>query len=68
MFVFDYEEASIHVAWAISSRNKVEDINEWLNEIYKRGKESKVDLHVNAFITHDASTKIEAIRFLLLII
>ncbi|GLJ28003.1 hypothetical protein SUGI_0549830 [Cryptomeria japonica] len=62
LLVFDEQEAGIPIAWAISSRNKVEDINEWLTEVYKRGKQSKEDWHVNAFMTDDASAKIEAIR------
>ncbi|GLJ36743.1 hypothetical protein SUGI_0739890 [Cryptomeria japonica] len=62
LLVFDEQEAGIPIAWAISSRNKVEDINEWLIEVYKRGKQSKEDWHVNAFMTDDASAEIEAIR------
>ncbi|GLJ52772.1 hypothetical protein SUGI_1124130 [Cryptomeria japonica] len=62
LLVFDEQEADIPIAWAISSRNKVEDINEWLIEVYKRGKQSKEDWHVNAFMTDDASAEIEAIR------
>ena len=64
LLVFDEQEAGVPIAWAISSRNKVEDINEWLSEVYKRGKEFKKDWHVNAFMIDDASAKIEAIRFL----
>ena len=63
MLVFDEQEAGVPVAWAISSRNKVEDINEWLTEVYRRGKIYKEDWHVNAFMTDDASAEIEAIRF-----
>ncbi|GLJ34591.1 hypothetical protein SUGI_0695710 [Cryptomeria japonica] len=62
LLVFDEQEAGVPVAWAISSRNKVEDINEWLMEVYKRGKQDKEDWHVNAFMTDDASAEIEAIR------
>ncbi|GLJ34588.1 hypothetical protein SUGI_0695670 [Cryptomeria japonica] len=62
LLVFDEQEAGVPVAWAISSRNKVEDINEWLMEVYKRGKRDKEDWHVNAFMTDDASAEIEAIR------
>ncbi|GLJ40912.1 hypothetical protein SUGI_0846320 [Cryptomeria japonica] len=58
----DLNLAGVPVAWAISSRNKVEDINEWLMEVYKRGKQDKEDWHVNAFMTDDASAEIEAIR------
>ena len=63
LLVFDEQEAGVPVAWAISSRNKIEDINEWLREVYKRGKAQKEDWHVNAFMTDDASAEIEAIRF-----
>ncbi|XP_059075369.1 uncharacterized protein LOC131875306 [Cryptomeria japonica] len=62
LLVFDEQEADIPIAWAISSINKVEDINEWLIEVYKRGKQSKEDWHVNAFMTDDASAEIKAIR------
>ncbi|GLJ35915.1 hypothetical protein SUGI_0720590 [Cryptomeria japonica] len=62
LLAFDEQEAGVPVAWAISSRNKVEDINEWLMEVYKRGKQDKEDWHVNAFMTDDASAEIEAIR------
>ncbi|GLJ23242.1 hypothetical protein SUGI_0439650 [Cryptomeria japonica] len=61
LLIFDEQEASVPIAWAISSRNKVENLNEWLTEVYKRGKKCKEDWHVNAFITNDASAKIEAI-------
>ena len=43
LFVFDEQEAGVPVAWAISSRNRVEDIYEWLGEVYKRGKQCKED-------------------------
>ena len=62
LLVFDEKEVGVPVAWAISSRNKIEDINEWLREVYKRGKAQKEDWHVNAFMTDDASAEIEAIR------
>ena len=64
MLVFDEQEAGVLIAWAISSRNKVEDINEWVTKIYKRGKQCKEDWNVNAFMTDDASPEIEAIKFL----
>lgn len=63
MLVFDEKEALVPVAWAISSRNKIEDIYEWLIEVYKRGKAYKEDWHVNVFITDDASAEVEVIRF-----
>ncbi|GLJ18412.1 hypothetical protein SUGI_0326200 [Cryptomeria japonica] len=62
LLVFDEQEAGVPIAWAISSRNKVEDINEWLEEVYKRGKQCKEDCHVNTFMIDDASAEIEAIR------
>ena len=61
MLVFDEQE--VPIAWAISSRNKVDDIHGWLAEFYKRGKQCKEDWQVNAFMTDDASAEIEAIRF-----
>ena len=63
MLVFDEQEAGVPVAWAISSRNKIEDIYEWLIEVHKRGKAHKEDWHVNAFMTDEATAEIEAIGF-----
>ena len=63
-YLYFYEqEASVPIAWAISSRNKVDDIHVWLEKVYKRGKQCKEDWQVNAFITNDVSVEIEAIRF-----
>ncbi|GLJ55025.1 hypothetical protein SUGI_1181210 [Cryptomeria japonica] len=62
LLVFDEQEVDVPIAWAISSRNKVEDVNEWLAEVYKRGKQCKEDWHVNTFMIDDASAEIEAIR------
>lgn len=33
IIVFDEKEVGVPVAWEISSRNEVEDINRWLSEI-----------------------------------
>ena len=65
MLIFYEQEASVPIAWAISSRSRVEDISEWLTMIYRQGKQLRDDWHVNAFMTDDASAEIEAIRFLL---
>ncbi|GLJ37316.1 hypothetical protein SUGI_0756990 [Cryptomeria japonica] len=62
LLIFDEQEVGVPIAWAISSRNKVDDLNEWLAEVYKRGKKCKEDWHVNAFMTDDTSAEIEAIR------
>ena len=35
LLVFDEQEAGVPVAWAISLRSRVEDINEWLTMIYR---------------------------------
>ena len=43
ILVFDEQEVGVPVAWEISSRNEVDDINGWLSEIWKRGKEFKED-------------------------
>lgn len=55
----------VPIAWVISSRNRVKDLNEWFKEIYRHWKELKDDWHDNAFITDDGSVEIETIRFLL---
>ena len=68
MLYFYEQEAGVPIAWAISSRNRFEDINKWLIEIYKWGKQLKDDWHVNPFMTDDASVEIEAIKFLLALI
>ncbi|XP_057845861.1 uncharacterized protein LOC131055410 [Cryptomeria japonica] len=62
LLVFDEQEAGIPVAWAISSRHNIEDINEWLVEVHRRGKQCKEDWHVNAFIVDDVAADIQAIR------
>ena len=63
MLVFYEQEVGVPIAWAISSRNKIEDINEWLTIVYKRGKQIKQHWHVNSLMTDDAITEIEAIKF-----
>ncbi|KAH9319153.1 hypothetical protein KI387_020922, partial [Taxus chinensis] len=64
LLVFDEQEARVPIAWAISSRNKIEDIYGWLAEVQKRGKHLRADWQINAFITDDASAEIQAIRYL----
>ncbi|GLJ50788.1 hypothetical protein SUGI_1081730 [Cryptomeria japonica] len=55
-------QLGVPVAWAVTSRNKIEDIQVWLMELRRRGKEKRPDWRINAFITDDASAKIQAIE------
>ncbi|GLJ46155.1 hypothetical protein SUGI_0972350 [Cryptomeria japonica] len=57
-----YEQLGVPVAWAVTSRNKIEDIQVWLMELRRRGKEKRPDWRINAFITDDASVEIQAIE------
>ena len=43
LLLFNEQEVGVPIAWAISSRNKVDDIYGWLVEVYKRGKAYKED-------------------------
>ncbi|GLJ53155.1 hypothetical protein SUGI_1132770 [Cryptomeria japonica] len=57
-----YEQSRVPVAWVVTSRNKIEDIQVWLMELRRRGKEKRPDWRINSFIMDDASTKIQAIE------
>ncbi|GLJ40023.1 hypothetical protein SUGI_0819270 [Cryptomeria japonica] len=60
--VFDEQQSGVPVAWAVTSRNKIEDIQVWLMELRRRGKEKRPDWRINAFIMDDASAEIQAIE------
>ncbi|GLJ36543.1 hypothetical protein SUGI_0734370, partial [Cryptomeria japonica] len=60
--VFDEQQLGVPVAWAMTSRNKIEDIQVWLMELRRRGKEKRPDWRINAFIMDDASAEIQAIQ------
>ncbi|GLJ24203.1 hypothetical protein SUGI_0461520 [Cryptomeria japonica] len=60
--IFDEKQSGVPVAWSVTSRNKIEDIQVWLMELRRRGKEKRPDWRINAFITDDASAKIRAIE------
>ncbi|GLJ19723.1 hypothetical protein SUGI_0357260 [Cryptomeria japonica] len=60
--IFDEQQSEVPVAWAVTSRNKIEDIQVWLMELQRRGKEKRPDWRINAFITDDASAEIQAIE------
>ncbi|GLJ37851.1 hypothetical protein SUGI_0770050 [Cryptomeria japonica] len=60
--VFDEQQSGVPVAWAMTSRNKIEDIQVWLMELRRQGKEKRPDWRINAFITNDASPEIQAIE------
>ncbi|GLJ13921.1 hypothetical protein SUGI_0222420 [Cryptomeria japonica] len=57
-----YRQSGVPVAWVVTSRNKIEDIQVWLMELQRRGKEKRPDWRINAFITDDASAEIQAIE------
>ncbi|GLJ34422.1 hypothetical protein SUGI_0692150 [Cryptomeria japonica] len=60
--IFDEQQSRVPVAWAVTSRNKIEDIQVWLMELWRRGKEKRPDWRINAFITDDVSAEIQAIE------
>ncbi|GLJ46816.1 hypothetical protein SUGI_0987230 [Cryptomeria japonica] len=60
--VFDEQQSGVPVAWVVTSRNKIEDIQVWLMELRRRGKEKRPDWRINAFIMDDASAEIQAIQ------
>ncbi|GLJ31601.1 hypothetical protein SUGI_0634300 [Cryptomeria japonica] len=41
--VFDEKQSGVPVAWAMTSRNKIKDIQVWLMELQRRGKEKRPD-------------------------
>ncbi|GLJ11906.1 hypothetical protein SUGI_0179820 [Cryptomeria japonica] len=41
--VFDEQQSGVPVAWVVTSRNKIEDIQVWLMELRRRGKEKRPD-------------------------
>ncbi|GLJ12106.1 hypothetical protein SUGI_0184440 [Cryptomeria japonica] len=57
-----YGQSRVPVAWVVTSRNKIEDIQVWLMELRRRGKEKRTDWRINAFIMDDASAEIQAIQ------
>ncbi|GLJ28874.1 hypothetical protein SUGI_0569100 [Cryptomeria japonica] len=59
--IFDEQQWGVPVAWAVTSRNKIE-VQVWLMELRRRGKEKSPDWRINAFITDDASAEIQAIQ------
>ncbi|GLJ49403.1 hypothetical protein SUGI_1045700 [Cryptomeria japonica] len=60
--VFDKQQSGVPAAWAMTSRNKIQDIQVWLMELRRRGKEKRPDWRINAFIMDDASAEIQAIQ------
>ncbi|GLJ16526.1 hypothetical protein SUGI_0282350 [Cryptomeria japonica] len=60
--VFDEQQSGVPIAWAMTSRNKIKDIQVWLMELWRQGKEKRHDWRINAFIMDDASTEIQAIE------
>ncbi|GLJ40179.1 hypothetical protein SUGI_0824090 [Cryptomeria japonica] len=61
-FFFFQQPQGVLVAWALTSRNKIKDIQVWLMELWRRGKEKRPNWRINAFIMDDASAKIQAIQ------
>ncbi|GLJ37552.1 hypothetical protein SUGI_0763180 [Cryptomeria japonica] len=60
--IFDEQQSRVPAAWVVTSRNKIEDIQVWLMELWRRGKEKRPDWRINAFITDDVSAEIQAIE------
>ncbi|GLJ54327.1 hypothetical protein SUGI_1165720 [Cryptomeria japonica] len=57
-----YGQSGVPVAWVVTSRNKIKDIQVWLMDLWRRGKEKRPDWRINAFITDDVSAKIQVIE------
>ncbi|GLJ18932.1 hypothetical protein SUGI_0338600 [Cryptomeria japonica] len=60
--IFDEQQLGVLVVWVVTSRNKIEDIQVWLMELWRRGKEKRPDWRINEFIMDDASAKIQTIE------
>ncbi|GLJ15024.1 hypothetical protein SUGI_0245380 [Cryptomeria japonica] len=56
-----YGQSGLPIAWVVTSRNKIKDIQVWSMELRKRGKEKRPNWRINAFIIDDASEEIQAI-------
>ncbi|GLJ51355.1 hypothetical protein SUGI_1091990 [Cryptomeria japonica] len=63
--VFEEQQSGVPIAWVVTSRNKIEDIQVWLMELQRREKEKRPGWRINAFITDDASAEIQAIETVL---
>ncbi|GLJ36926.1 hypothetical protein SUGI_0746530 [Cryptomeria japonica] len=63
LLVFDEQQSGVPIAWTVTSRNKIEDIEVWLVELQRRAKEKRPDWSINAFIIDDASAEIQAIQY-----
>ncbi|GLJ31857.1 hypothetical protein SUGI_0640990 [Cryptomeria japonica] len=55
-------QSGVPVAWAMTSGNKIEDIQVWLMELWRQGKEKRPDWRINAFIMDDMSLEIQVIE------
>ncbi|GLJ21542.1 hypothetical protein SUGI_0399080 [Cryptomeria japonica] len=60
--IFDEQQSRVPIAWAMTSKNKIKDIQVWLMELRRRGKEKRPNWRINAFITDDASAEIQVIE------
>ncbi|GLJ26768.1 hypothetical protein SUGI_0521860 [Cryptomeria japonica] len=60
--VFDKQQSGVPIAWAVTLRNKIEDIKVWLMELRRQGKEKRPNWRINAFIMDDASAEIQEIE------
>ncbi|GLJ05171.1 hypothetical protein SUGI_0012650 [Cryptomeria japonica] len=56
------QQLRVPIVWVVTSRNKIEDIQVWLMELQRQGKEKRLDWRINAFIIDDASAEIQAIE------
>ncbi|GLJ13241.1 hypothetical protein SUGI_0208570 [Cryptomeria japonica] len=61
-FSSNQKQSGVPVAWVVTLRNKIEDIQVWLMELWRRAKEKRPDWGINAFIMDDASAKIHVIE------
>ncbi|GLJ23308.1 hypothetical protein SUGI_0440920 [Cryptomeria japonica] len=60
--IFNEQQSGVPVVWVVTSRNTIKDIQVWLMELRRQGKEKRPDWRINVFITDDASAEIQAIE------
>ncbi|GLJ07908.1 hypothetical protein SUGI_0076590 [Cryptomeria japonica] len=60
--IFDEKQSRAPVAWDVTSRKKIKDIQVWLMELQRRAKEKRPNWTINAFIMNDASAEIHMIE------
>ncbi|GLJ53248.1 hypothetical protein SUGI_1134830 [Cryptomeria japonica] len=62
--MFDEQQLGVLIAWAVTLRNKIKDLEVWLVELQRRAKEKRPNWRINAFITDDASAEIQVVQYM----